>query len=295
MSVFLKPEWLAVMRESGGVSDSVAVEVADRVVHVGVVRALGHSRWVLFGSWEHPSREQLRQLMQCARHAGAFAVESRFNMARWPEEVVIPLGAEVLEPFGTYRVDLTQSGEALWQGLHPKHRNAVRRAMSVGVEVRASLDRELFRESLQATYRRGGRDNPFRAGYFDALWQHMSASMLVMSVWHQGGFQAGALIPFDGSRGYYLHGATIDHPEPGAANLLHWEIMRALRERGVGAYDLGGARLQSADPRLQGIFRFKERFGGVFEPCCYWRGVVHARRAAWFRTLDRVRTWWTMP
>jgi lipid II:glycine glycyltransferase (peptidoglycan interpeptide bridge formation enzyme) len=57
----------------------------------------------------------------------------------------------------------------------------------------------------------------------------------------------------------------------GSSVLVHLAAIRALQSLGVAAYDLGGARRQTEDARLAGIFRFKERFGGVFEDCLRWR------------------------
>ncbi|MBF0212782.1 MAG: hypothetical protein HQM00_04350, partial [Magnetococcales bacterium] len=161
MSFFLEEPWLRVMREIGSISDWRAVALEGLpAAHVGVVRGWGQSRWVLYGSWEPSSGAGLPHLFQQARKAGVLSVESRFNMARWPEEQVRTLGAEVIEPFGTYRVDLRQSEEALWQGVHSKHRNVIRHARSHGVELVPELDREAFLSAMEATYRRGGRQNP---------------------------------------------------------------------------------------------------------------------------------------
>ncbi|MBF0163695.1 MAG: GNAT family N-acetyltransferase [Magnetococcales bacterium] len=290
-NLFLSEAWLRVMGAVGAVSAGVPVALTRGRIHVGQVRELGQSRWVVYGSWPEPSETDLNQLFDRARRAGALAVESRFNMARWPEKTIQAVGGEILEPFGTYVVDLTRDEERLWMGLKPTHRNKIRRAHAQGIEIRPELDPARFRSGLESAYARGGRHNPHSDGYFEALEHHLSPSTLKMSAWLNGAFQAGALIVFDSRRGYYLHGAVIDAPATGAANLLHWEVLRALKARGVAEYDLGGARLHTDDPRLRGIFQFKEHFGGVFEPCCFWRKIVHPWRHRLHRGLERARTW----
>ncbi|NGZ07663.1 MAG: GNAT family N-acetyltransferase [Magnetococcales bacterium] len=285
---FLNKPWLEVMRATRSISAIEPVTIGSQTLHVGVVRTKGQTRWDLFGSFADPDGSGLEELFQVARHRGAMAVACRFNMARWPEEVVTRLGCELLEPFGTYQVDLTQDENRLWHNLHPKHRNAIRRARELGVTVTTTLHFPTFCQAMQATYQRGDRDNPFSAAYFSALEQQMQGHMLGVTAHVAGAFQAGAIIPYGTVCGFFLHGATIDAPTPGAATLLHWEIMRLLKEREVASYDLGGARPNSDDPRLQGIFRFKERFGGPFEPCRHWQRVVHPGRHLWHRLLTRM-------
>lgn len=293
MSLFLESAWLEVMQACGTVSGQEEVTLENgRVIHVGVARGYGQARWLLFGSWEEESGVDLEPLLRAARQRGAFQVESRFNMARWQEEQVSRYGVEQLEPFGTYQVDLTQNEETLWQRVHGKHRNGIRRARDLGVTIQWELDRERFLEVMEMTYQRGNRSNPFRRDYFQALFGKLAHRMLTVQALWNGAFQAGAVIPFDRRQGYYLHGATIDAPVTGAANLLQWEVMRELQRRGVTAYDLGGARLQTDDPRLQGIFRFKERFGGAFVPCCHWQKVVNWRRATLHSAAGRIDSWW---
>ncbi|MEO5345956.1 MAG: GNAT family N-acetyltransferase [Magnetococcus sp. YQC-9] len=292
MNPFLSEAWLRVMLESGSISAIEPVELGCGTIHVGVVRAMRQSRWVIYGSWPEPDDLDLMKLFLQAQKRGAYAVESCFNMARWPEERMLSVGATILESFGTFRVDLTRDEKALWMGLEPTHRNKIRRARALGVEIVPTLHQDCFVAALNSAYERGGRDNPFHSDYFVTLERHMSNQMLRLSALVDGRFQAGALILFDPERGYYLHGAAIDHPVTGAANLLHWEAMRILKSRGVAGYDFGGARRQTEDLRLQGIFRFKAHFGGRFEPCCYWVKIVHPLRHRFYRVAgwlhDRV-------
>lgn len=75
---------------------------------------------------------------------------------------------------------------------------------------------------------------------------------------------ASALIMGNKKQAYYLHGGSIVNSE-GASNLLHWYIIKQLKEEGYKKYDFGGV---SYDPhpksKAYGIKIFKSRFGGGF-------------------------------
>lgn len=77
-----------------------------------------------------------------------------------------------------------------------------------------------------------------------------------------------------GSSSYYLHGGSCSHPHSGALNFLHWEAIKKMKARGVLKYDFVGARV-SPEPgsKLEGIQRFKSRFGGEMKVGYMWRYV----------------------
>lgn len=51
-----------------------------------------------------------------------------------------------------------------------------------------------------------------------------------------------------------------------ANRCLHWQGMRQFKARGFHTYDWGGYALNTTDPSLQGINRFKRTFNGVLTP-----------------------------
>ena len=57
----------------------------------------------------------------------------------------------------------------------------------------------------------------------------------------------------------YLYGVSSANNIDGAGQLLHWELIRALKDRGISRYDLGG--VPSVD-ESDGIYQFKKGFGG---------------------------------
>jgi hypothetical protein len=213
-----------------------------------------------------------------ARREGADLVESFSNMARWthPDLPAVLAGSET-EPFGTYRVDLSRGVDALRAGMHSEHRRLLRKAEAAGILVRPMLPADAFIDLMDETYGRGGKDRPFDEGYLRRLIDARDTlDLLLFSAWSGDTLEAAAIIPFDRGRGYYLHGASRTHAAQGATVAVQMAAMTALAARGVGVYDLGGARRETTDERLRGIFRFKERVGGVFEDCVRWRCALTA-------------------
>lgn len=289
MNPFLSAAWLQVMQASGAVSGCVEIPCAEGSAWVGEARMFGMRKWVLYGEFGQDARDLWQQLLQRAKAAPVFRVESTFNMSRWREDHFWPEGIRRLQSFGTYALDLTQSEADLWQGVHGKHRNMIRRAEREGVVVENRLDLTLFHDLLLQTYGRGGKTPGYSLAYLESLQRHLGENLVMAGAYKAGELMAGLLVPFGCQRGYYLHGATRPGGTPGASNLLHWQVMRQLRHKGVGVYDLGGARLQTDDPRLRGIFQFKQRFGGVYEPCIYWEKVIRPVTDSLFRAVEKVR------
>lgn len=292
MNYFLEEAWLSLMEKVGTVSRARCLDIAGNPVWVGEYQNVGQKKWQLYGSWEEGGVAWLEALFVLGRRQGIFQVECAFNMARWSDKVLLTeVGAEIIEEFGTYVVDLEQNHDQLWSGLHGKHRNMINRAGRDGLEVRFDVTAETFIAMMDETYAKGGVANPFSHSYLTHLFALSGKRLLLAGVFSAQGLEAGAVVPWDGSRGYFLHGATRSDPRPGAANLLHWEVMLELKRRGVAGYDFGGARRDTNDPRLAGIFRFKERFGGTFIPCWYWRKVISPGRKWWHDAVVGMRGW----
>jgi len=240
----------------------------------------------LFRRWTLPAEPVLRggtqpraleAVLGAARRNRVDLVESTFNMARWGEAIRDLVRDGRVEEFGTYVVDLAAGIAAVREGIHKKHRQGLRKAEKADLEVRTAADPVAFAELMQLTYAHGGKDNPFTASYLRRLLAPGALSQLYVGVYERGVLAAGLVVPFDERRGYYLHGASRRDAGPGASILGQVVVMEQLVARGVPTYDLGGARRETDDPRLAGIFRFKRRFGGTFEPCLRWRLPLTAR------------------
>lgn len=278
--VFLRPAWARHWRDPGGLLLLDLVGAGRRLgratirdLHVpGVER-----RWEVVAEPELQGGppEQARALgalLRLARRNGVHELVSRSNMARWTGAGLdVVLASAEREPFGTYLIDLTRPPDALRAALHSEHRRVLRRSEAAGVVIVPSVEAAAFEALLDTTYGRGGRSHAFGPGYLRRLIEAPAVDLLAWSAWCEGALQAAVVVPFDNERAFFLHGASLPRPAPGATVALHWAVMRELSSRGVARYDLGGARRRTEDPRLRGIFRFKRRLGGIFEDCVRWR------------------------
>ena len=276
MSLFLRPQWINAVTQHSPHLHPKCLHLEGYDIYVSEWQYWGIKTWNVYGEFRHHSEKKLDQLFQQAKLEHVCVVESHFNMSRWQcAEILERTGCRITMTFGTYLIDLKSSENELWTGLHSKHRNVIRNAVKNGVEIRDELDISAFKVLLDHAYAKGGKKNTFHLPYLQSLLHSLGNNLLMAGAYYQGELQAGILVPYDSERGYYLHGATSQKCIPGASNLLHWEVIKKLKMMGVQAYDLGGARQETDDPRLQGIFRFKKRFGGTFVPCYYWEKVLN--------------------
>lgn len=187
--------------------------------------------------------------------------------------------------FGSYVIDLTQSEEDLFSGLHSKHRNVVRKAEKDGLIV--DFGPKYLEDCawlMDDTFRR-------QHGYSNASKTLQSLSNLRSNcdfwVVKEGDkLQGCAILLWDKYSSYYLHGGSAIHTHTGAMNLLHWKAILKMKERGVHYYDFVGARLNPEEgSKLEGIQRFKSRFGGSMKVGYLWRVDLNPFKMKLYRFL----------
>lgn len=170
-------------------------------------------------------------------------------------------------PCGNFILDLKLSVEELWKNVHSKHRNSIRRGEKNNLELKIG-GLELIDEYIlisNETYKRSGildGDN----NYYKNLINGLENNSNVFLVYKNGELQAGGLFYYNSSIAYYLHGASKSHPEPGSANYLLWKSILYFKEKRVSKFSFVGYRYNpEPNSKLEGIQRFKERFGGELE------------------------------
>ncbi len=238
----------------------------------------------------------LNSVVKYFRSTGAdLIIPATFNTVfrTYPDKAMVA-------PFGSYIVDLRKSEEELWNNLHSKHRNVIRNAMKKGVTIRSGpehlatayrLVRDSFRRSAKGLT--GRLRIGFRMDYeaFKDQVLGLGEYVKVFVAEHEGIAQGCAVIPFSDHSAYYMHGGSIPNPLTGAANLLQWEAIRQFRELGVGHYDFFGARMDpERGSKVEGIMKFKERFGGQLIQGYMWKLSFRPLKYFLYSLAARVRS-----
>ena len=244
--------------------------------------------------------DEKRFLDDAVRYLGDHRLCDRVNQpANWAVFQAVPEGA-LSAPFGSYCLDLGGvSTERLFEGIHGKHRNVIRKAERSGVCVKYGSDQvEAFHRLYVETWARSERGcEPL--SYFRMLLDLMGEEQAACGVAYFGDEPVGAHVVLWSLYGaYYVYGASAPDPGvSGAVNFLHWTTIQRMKAAGVARYDFVGSRLSDVSgTRLEGIQRFKARFGGRLERGYLWKidlnrskcRVYDALRAA-RQTLRRAR------
>ena len=181
----------------------------------------------------------------------------------------------VVAPAGNYIVDLTLSEEELWSNVHSKHRNSIRRGEKANLKIRiggAELLSDYVPISTE-TYSRSSKTTP-GFEYYNNLMKSLDNNICIFMSYKDGQPQSGGMFYYNKQMAYYLHGASIGRPEPGSTNYLLWKAMLYFKEKGVKQFSFVGYHYDpEAGSKLDGIQRFKERFGGQLEQCFNFRYV----------------------
>jgi CelD/BcsL family acetyltransferase involved in cellulose biosynthesis len=182
-----------------------------------------------------------------------------------------------------YLVALDRSPELILQGIGPRTRKKIRRALREGEVVIEEADRrervELCYALLQKTYTAAQVPladwSLFEAAY-DILYPKGMVKFLLACI--DGKYAAGSveLIYKDGIYGWY-GGMDRTYTDRIPNELLLWHIFRWGAENGYKVYDFGGAGNPSEE---YGVRDFKAKFGGNL--VCFGRNTcIHAPRLLW--------------
>jgi lipid II:glycine glycyltransferase (peptidoglycan interpeptide bridge formation enzyme) len=171
----------------------------------------------------------------------------------------------VITPYLTPVLCLENSEETIWQEMHSKTRNSIRKANKSNVEIVAGAGKyvadyyTMVEETLGS---RGVRVLPqvFYTTVIERLQPLNLARLFIATL--DGNAIAGAIFLLYRDTVYYWHGASLrEYSRVCANHLVQWEFIKWARQMGYKKYDL----LSVEPDRLPGIARFKMRFGGKLE------------------------------
>ena len=75
----------------------------------------------------------------------------------------------------------------------------------------------------------------------------------------------------------------------GAMKMLHYEMMKRMKARGVLYYDLVGVRIGSSNESLEGVFRFKKGFGGELKQGFLWKMDIDSIKTKAYDLLIKLK------
>lgn len=199
----------------------------------------------------------------------------------------VPDGADYI-PWGTYQVDLTRSKEDIFSGFHSKHKNVIRKAISMQVCVRKTRDIKLVYSNIKQTLNRQNVHAP-SLKYYSNLVENLGNNVEFYVAELNGNVEGVAVVILEKEMAYYMYGGSCPKPLSGSLNYLQYEIMMDLKNRGIKIYDLVGARINvEKGSKFEGIQRFKSRFGADLVKGYSFRYVFSPLKYKLFMTVVKI-------
>lgn len=194
-------------------------------------------------------------------------------------------------PFGNYVINLKRELDEIFAGLHSKHRNSVRRALKSEVVIKYGSEETLLNEFYDMVKITNARSNILNQtiNYYK---KEINLINSIIFIAYKDNFpQGGAILFYNNQRSYYIHGATIDNPEPGSMNLLHWEAIKYMKSQKVAYYSFVGARVnEDKNSKFHGIQEFKKRFGGELESIFLFKVIFKPYFYNLFNLIMKIRS-----
>jgi lipid II:glycine glycyltransferase (peptidoglycan interpeptide bridge formation enzyme) len=193
----------------------------------------------------------------------------KFKVSNYYGEGIIPsvFSTTKSTSFDMAIIRLDQSEEELWDNVHSKHRNSIRKAEKSGVYVALSDDIDTFIALMKTTYESQEAKHSPNYTFIKEQFQRYAANgnALLYLAFHEGKAYNGALVTYLGEKAYYAFAGTIKNPWA-AGNLTQWFIIKDLKARGLKTYSLGQVAIEGTsdfgdDKFISGITTFKMRFG----------------------------------
>lgn len=157
----------------------------------------------------------------------------------------------------TVRVDLTKSRDALWDEFEKRNRNAIRQAQDTDLVVEPTREPadykafyEVYTDAMAA--KDAAKHYRFPYSFFEDLLSDPTLGSIVVAR-HDGDFVGGAVVVHDETIAHdYLRATDPDYWDLRVNNLLCYETMMEMRDRGHRVFDFQGGR--------PGVFKFKKGF-----------------------------------
>lgn len=213
--------------------------------------------------------QAIERVLEFARRAG-------WEYAEWRDAPFSAEEAAAYERFYVHEIDLCRDEALIYSSFRDSNRRSIRKALKAGVSVKPcdSLEAVRLFYGLNCITRKRHGLPPQPYAFFKNLYQNVIQKGLgsVFIASHGGRALAAAIFVFFGSHGIYKYGASdMRYQNLRPNNLLFWEAIRWLKERGITILNLGRTELEN-----QGLLQYKRLWGGTEQLVDYKR--YHLRK-----------------
>ena len=173
----------------------------------------------------------------------------------------------ILQPFSVFRIDIKDKGDdELISSFHSKARYSVRSSLKSGAVCKLGTREDIpaFCRLLKSTAKRDGF-TARKEEYFYELYDSLGDDMMkIFMVSYDDETIAGSVLIKFGNKSWHMYaGSSEEHKETLPNFLMQWEMMRWSVQNGVAIYDMRGIAGEGDKLKpLEGLVRFKKRFGG---------------------------------
>lgn len=170
-----------------------------------------------------------------------------------------------------WEIDLKKPEDELFADMKKVARYNIRSSEKVGIEIIKATKEEHVIEFVKILNQTTQRHNfkSFSQNYFINQFNSLNNNLFNLYLAkYKDRFISAALINTYNSTGYYSHGGSLNDKETqkyGASYLLHWFIIKDLKQNGFDKYNMWGVIPDGmkVDNGMQGVSEFKKRFGGI--------------------------------
>lgn len=171
-----------------------------------------------------------------------------------------PSNADCVE-WGTYEIDLDKSSEELFLSFSGKCRNVIRKAKKENVIVQEIEDCAIIYENIKSMFNRQNSFHYPPYEYIKYLQDNLKNNVMLLIAMKDSVVQGSLILVYDETHGYAMYAGSIKSPQTGSLDLLHYEAMCRLQNKGVQTYDFVGTRINiKKGSKQEGIDRFKKKF-----------------------------------
>jgi len=191
--------------------------------------------------------------------------------------------------WGTYQVFLPKNKDELFNSFSGKSRNIIRKAIKEGVEVTLADNVNEVYINIKEMFERQNSFHTPSYEYLDYLFHNLPKNALLLVSKQDCIVQGSLVLVYDCNIAYAMYAGSIRTPKTGSLDLLHFEAMNLMLEKGVKKYDFVGTRLNIIkDSKQAGIDRFKRKFNPRLVEGYAFKVVLHPYKHFVYNLLVKI-------